>query len=320
MALFSGSGARRVGMFNAGLAENAINGGREILDGARADSLAAIAAGRAGSLGAIDTGQREGLAAIDRGEGLSLTALGNAYGAALPEYRAAIDRLNPWSTAGKSALEMYSDSIGLNGGSGNDRATAAFRASPGYQYQVDQALDQTMRKQSAIGALGSGNTLAAVSDRARNMADAEFGSWQDRLNGQSTQGFQAAGAQAGMQQGLAGLIAQQGRDESGILTGNATNRANINTTAGNARAGIFTNAANNESNTFQNIAGLGVNNLWNGIGSITNSLSNAQKQAQDNVNSGFSFGINALGSLVKLGTGLSGMGGGGLTAGSGGLY
>ena len=266
MVLFSGSGARRVGMFNAMLAENAMKGGQEILDGARIDALGAI----------------------DHGRGLSLEALGRGYDQARTDlttnFEGAIERFAPYVESGRRAGTMYENSLGLNGVDGNAAAVGAFRESPGYRFSVDQATDAVARKASAIGALGSGNTMTAISDRAQGMANTEYGGWQDRLERRSGLGLQATTAQAGLQgqfgATLAGLGQQRGQNEAGIYTG----------------------AAGNESGIFQNIAGLGVNNLWQGIGAITGSLSNAQKQAQDNVNSGSSLGINALGSLVKLGS------------------
>jgi hypothetical protein len=41
------------------------------------------------------------------------------------------------------ATTLGLDALGVNGPGGNDRATDAFHAGPGYQYRVDQALDQT---------------------------------------------------------------------------------------------------------------------------------------------------------------------------------
>lgn len=272
MAAFSGTGARNVGIYNGMIAENGIKGGREILDGALGSALTSISQGR----------------------DLSLGALGRNYGQARSDLTTAFDgaigRLDPFVNDGRRAGALYQDSLGLNGAEGNGRAVGAFQASPGYQYQVDQATDAVARKASAMGALGSGNTAAAIADRARNLANTEYGGWQDRLAGLDQRAFQAAGAQAGLQgqygTTLANLGQSQGRDEAGIYTG----------------------AATGESNAFQNIAGLGLDNLWNGIGSITNSLANAQKQATDNVNSGYSFGANVIGSLANLAT--MGMGGG----------
>jgi hypothetical protein len=250
MALFSGSAARRIGVFNAMQAQDAEKRAGELLGQAKGDAL-----------GAIGTN-------FDRARGDLST-----------QYTGAIDRLNPWATAGTNALATYEGSLGQGGQAARDAAVAQFQATPGYQWQQDQAADQIARKQSSLGALGSGNTMVALQDRAQNIANQEYGGWQDRLQGLSDRGQQAATTQAGLQgqlgAGLAGLGQSQGQLSAGVHTG---------------------------------LAGLGLNNIWQSQGLQSSALSGAQKQAQDNVNSGYSFGANLAGAGINL-LGM-GMGGG----------
>jgi hypothetical protein len=89
------------------------------------------------------------------------------------------------------ATSLGLDALGVNGAAGNTRATDAFHAGPGYQYAVDQSLDAINRKGAVGGAGLGGNTLAALSDRAGNMANQEYGSWLDRLNGYVSPELQA---------------------------------------------------------------------------------------------------------------------------------
>lgn len=49
-----------------------------------------------------------------------------------------------------------------------------YQASPGYAYQVDQALKGALASSSATGALQSGATLKALEDRASNLANQDF--------------------------------------------------------------------------------------------------------------------------------------------------
>lgn len=238
----AGTAARNVGIWGFSQAQDAIGKGQGILDTAKAGSL---------------------------------DALGRSRGDISTQYAGAIDRLNPWSSAGQGALGMYQNSLGLNGAGGNTAAVGAFQASPGYQYQVDQATDAVARKASALGALGSGNTAAAIADRARNMANTEYGGWQDRLNGLSTTGMAAANAQAGYQTQMGGALAGLGQYEAGLGA---------------------------------QYAGLGVNNLWQGTTAGLNAVQGAQKQAADNVASRNSLTANIIGSGINL-LGM-GMGGG----------
>lgn len=254
MALGSGTSARNIGIWGYNQAQDAIGRGQGLLDSA---------------------------------QGNALSALGQGYGQARTDlntnYNGAIDRLNPWVTAGTSALGTYQNSLGLGGQAGNDAAVAAFREAPGYRYSVDQATDAVARKASALGSLGSGNTMQAISDRAQNMADQGYGNWQSQLNGLSNTGLQAATSQSGLQGQL-----------------------------GSSLAGLGQAQGQNEANIYGTYAGLGLNNLWQGTTAGLGAVTNAQQRASDSVNSGYSLGLNALGS----GLGLLGMGmGGGNTLG-----
>jgi hypothetical protein len=264
MAIGSGTADRRLGSWAFGQAQQA---------GAQVSDL--LNQGRTDALGAIGSGRTSGL-----------SALGAGYDAARPEYEGAIARFDPWAQAGQQALGTYQNSLGLNGAGGNAAAVSAFQESPGYQYQVDQATDAVARKASALGALGSGNTMQAITDRASNLADQEYGGWQDRLNGLSNTGLQATGQQASLQQGLGNLSAQQGRDE----------------------AGIYGNTAAQEAGLYSNFANLGANNVWNTTNMGTNAVTTAAKNAKDSVASGLNFGLGLAGTGVNL-LGL-GMGGG----------
>lgn len=257
MSLFSGSSARRIGAFNAIQAADAEQRAAGLLAGAKTDALGAIGQGRTSSLAAI----------------------GQGYDRAAPEYQAAIGRLDPYAAAGTNALGNLQNSLGIGTGPSN------FTASDNYKFARDEGNDAVARKASALGALGSGNTMTAIADYTAKRAGQEVGGWQDRLTGLSGMGQQAATTQAGIQQGLGNLYAQRGRDESSI----------------------YTNAATGEAGVHTGLAGLGQNNIWQSQAVQSGSLNNAAKMAQDNVNSGFSFGTNLFGSgLGLLGLGLGG--------------
>ena len=147
---------------------------------------------------------------------------------------------------------LYLDSLGVNGAEGNQRAQDAFRAGPGYQFAVDQALDGINRKAAALGGGMTGNTLAALSDRAGQMANQEYGSWQSNLQGlinpelSATSGF--ANGQAGAELARSGVYQTDAGNRVGLLTG-ATKGINSENTAG----------ANAEMAGGKNILGLGMN-------------------------------------------------------------
>ena len=94
-----------------------------------------------------------------------------------------IDPFKNLSSKYGQGTNLYLDSLGVNGPQGNQNATNAFQAGPGYQWQTQQALDGVMRNADAMGMNRGGNNMAAVSDRAGNMANQEYGNWQTRLAG-----------------------------------------------------------------------------------------------------------------------------------------
>lgn len=219
--------------------------------------------------------KKEGQQALDEAQSNSLSSLGKGYGQARDDatkyYTQASDRLNNWSEKGSSALDAYYNSLGLGGQEGYDSTVATYRESPGYKYAVEQATDSVARKASSLGALGSGNTMQAISDRAQNMADQEYSSWQNQLKGLSDSGQSAA-----------------------------TTQGNYDASLGNTLANLGASQGRDESDVYKTYAGYGQNNLWNATNSGINSVTNAGKQAQGNVASGYNFGTNAAGSILKL--------------------
>lgn len=135
--------------------------------------------------GLITQLQGTGNSIINTGEQKSEGALNSAIGA-----------YQPWVTSGTAANTMYGNALGLNGADGTAAATGAFQAGPGYQFAMDQGTQAALRGASAAGMLNSGNTLTALTNFGQGLANQEYGSWLDRLSGQSTQGLQAAGGQA----------------------------------------------------------------------------------------------------------------------------
>lgn len=284
---FSGSAGRKAGIWAAEAAGKFAQGAQDIINDGKTASLAALAAGRTGALGALDAGQTAGLDSLGRG-----------YASARPEYEGAIARLDPWVDSGKRALTTYEGSLGLGGDAGYDAATGAFRAGPGYKFAVDQATDAVARKASALGALGSGNTMAAISDRAGNMADQEYGRWQGQVKGLSDQGFQGAGAQAGIQKGLGDLGAQQGRDEAGLY-GNFAGQ----------RAGVFTGVGGQEANSLLNFTGLHNNNIQNLSNTVVSAGTGAMQAGQQAAANRTNLGMQGLSLGASLLGGAGGLGG-----------
>lgn len=123
---------------------------------------------------------------------------------------------DPYRDEGTRALSTYSGALGLNGPEGTAQAQSQFQAGPGYQFAMDQGNKAALRGASAAGMLNSGNTLTALTQFGQGLANQEYGSWLDRLNGVSSQGLQATDAKAGLN-----------RDQSNIYQGYADNRLGL---------------------------------------------------------------------------------------------
>lgn len=201
---------------------------------AAAEASEHIMAHRNKALDILGAGKKDSLAALDRN-----------FDSARGSYQGAIDLFSPYAKTGGSAFNLYADALGVNGQAAADAARSSFRESPGYQYMVDQATDQTARKMSALGALGSGNTIAAVQDRAANLADQEWGDWLSGLNGLGQIGYNATGNQASLTKGIGDLYAQQGGLDAGIRSSMAGLGASTVTNAGNSLANLRMQALGN---------------------------------------------------------------------------
>lgn len=190
-------------------------------------------------------------ATINSGRDLSLGALDQAGG-----YYA------PLSAKYGKASDLGLDALGVNGAAGNDRATGAFRASPGYQYAVDQSLEGIKRNLNSTGALAGGNTLAALSDRAGNMADQEFNNWRTNLGGYVSPELAATGGQAGYTAAKAP-----------VYTGAANNIVGIDQNTVKGVNDQTTQAANAQMAGSGNLWNLGLNAAKLGVGALTGGTS-----------------------------------------------
>jgi len=204
--------------------------------------------------------------------GNSLNDLGSGVSNALPYYQKAIDLYQPYATAGLNGYNLYADSTGANGQTGYDNAVSSFRASPGYQYQVDQASDAVARKQSALGMLGSGNTQTAIADRAQNLADQDYKNWQSNLQTLGNMGLQATGQQANLTQGMGDLYNGLGQNQASLRMGAANTMVGNNTNFMNTLSNLGQSASKAGQDALANNLnfGLGVGStLFSGLNSLS---------------------------------------------------
>lgn len=196
---------------------------------------------------ALDQYLTQGTAAIDTGN----TAASGYLGDVSNLWKGLADE-----SGGLSGLNLYGDALGVNGSAGNANATAAFKAGPGYEYQLGQGLDALERRAGAQGRLSSGQTGLDTINYAEGLANNEYQNWLQNLSGFSGQQSNiytgAIGGQAGAKSDLATLATNTAGQKVDLL-GNVTN----------GKMG-----ANNQvaAGTQQQLSGLG--GLGQGLGSL----------------------------------------------------
>lgn len=96
--------------------------------------------------------------------------------------------LEPYRTAGYSALDEFTSLLGLPARPGSTVGTKTpadvsswLTQQPGYKFQMDQALKGVTNNASARSTLRSGATLKALTDRAGDVASTSFGDNLNRL-------------------------------------------------------------------------------------------------------------------------------------------
>jgi hypothetical protein len=180
---------------------------------------------------ALQTGAADAEDALNKGKGKGLKALGKAEDKYTPRYETAANAFSPYQQTGGAANSMYGNALGLNGQTGYDAALGAFHQGPGFQFALDQANQNVMRNQAATGALNSGGTLTALSDRAQGLQNQEYQTWLDNLFRGGSQGIMGAQGQSQALQALGSQIANTGALKSGVHTGAAgalaTNASNL---------------------------------------------------------------------------------------------
>lgn len=147
------------------------------------------------------------------------------------------------ATGGQGA---YADATGAAGPAGYDRATSAFRTSPGYQFVLDQGNQNILRNKAATGQLASGSTNVDLQKFGQGSADQE---WQNYIKN------------------LLPFLDQSNKAATGIGTLDASlgNQLNTNfTNAANMNYGTYSGEGNANANA--DLAALNASgNSWNAL-------------------------------------------------------
>lgn len=195
---------------------------------------AAVVAAGIGAVGAIGGGLIAS-SASKKAANTAAAAQKAANDAAIAEQQRQYDTtrgdLMPWQTAGTAALGQQSDLLGLNGGTAQQGAIDALKASPLYQSLFGNGRDTILANASATGGLRGGNTEAALANFGRDTLSGVIENQLTRLGSVSEQGQNAAS-----QTGSFG--ANSANNISALLNNTGAAQGNAAYAIGGANAGL----------------------------------------------------------------------------------
>lgn len=189
---------------------------------------------------ALKTGANQAKGFLNQGKHDALQTQGKYEKKYTPQYQTAAAGYDPFLQQGTAANAMYGNALGLNGQTGYDAAVGAFQHNPGWDFALNEANQNVLRNQAATGALNSGGTLQALSDRAQGLQNQQYQTWLDNLFRGSGQGLQGAAGKSQALQSLGQALQGTGNAKSDIQTGAAGALA---TNASNLGAGLQSQSA-----------------------------------------------------------------------------
>ena len=159
--------------------------------------------------------------------GGGLMQAGSARSAARTQAQAASDQLDfskqiyadqknafaPYLQGGTNAFNAYQSELGLGAA---PAGYTGYQQTPGYQFQLNQGLDAAKSAAMLRGGLGSGSTLTALNNYGQGVANQDYQTYLNRLQGVAGMGQAAAGGQASAagQYGANGLSAIGSRGDA----------------------------------------------------------------------------------------------------------
>lgn len=161
---------------------------------------------------------------MERANAEATTSLQQGYDRAQGNYSTAQGMYRPYAEQGQQANTMYGNALGLNGVDAQKSFGQNYAASdPFRQQNADFATNALMRQYNARGQTYGGSTDLAISRANLERGSQDYNSYLNRLQGQGQQGYQATGAQAGIEQAKGDLSYGYGQQRAGnsINFGNA---------------------------------------------------------------------------------------------------
>lgn len=172
-----------------------------------------------------------------------------AIGSTQRGYDMASSALQPYTSRGNAASDMYANALGINGHPAQRQFAANFQGwNPYADAEADMASRSIARRAAAQGFGGSdGVTQLALARAGMERGGQNWRDYLGALQGQAGQGAQMAGAQAG-------LASAYGNSLANIQAGFGQQQASNAINFGNAKA----QNSNVFANNLMGLAGLGV--------------------------------------------------------------
>lgn len=164
-------------------------------------------------IGGTGTGFLGAAENIQQGYGTAQNALNLGYGTARGDVTdatsAALSQLaatreagmgayEPYSRAGRAAIEREAALSGAYGPEAQQEAIKAYIESPGQAYLRQQQEKALLRNQAAIGGLGGANVRTALQEQAMNIASTQQQQYLENLRSLAARGQEVAGAEQGL--------------------------------------------------------------------------------------------------------------------------
>lgn len=194
----------------------AAGAGTTIAPPATMQNISGGGTGFSGAMQNLQQGYATGQSALDQSIAQAREDVTGGTSAALSqlaETRAAgLGQLEPYTSAGSSAIQREAALSGALGPEAQQAAINSFIESPGQAYLRQQQEKALLRNQAAIGGLGGGNVRSALQEQAMNIAATQQQQYLENLRSLASRGQQAATTGTGLisQTGLAGAQMTQG--------------------------------------------------------------------------------------------------------------
>lgn len=249
--------------------ETGLTGAESAFNTARDRQLNAMLQGRDASVSSLNSGYDRANQTLQDYYGQASGQLNQGYDAAINASNDYLQRtqnvLNPYIEQGQQAQGLYGQAIGLDGAEAQKQFLDNYATSdPFRQHNEDMANKAMLRAANASGRKFSGQTDLAMARASLDRGSEDYNNYLNRLQQQSNQGSQFAGALAGYThntgQQIAGYEAGRGTGQANLSTGLGQGLAGNAVNQGTSLANIYTNYGNNVANVHgqhgNNVAGM----------------------------------------------------------------